>query len=370
MKKSACLLILFAGFVLGLGGTASGQDNRVFVASGVWSTTTCWSPNDVPNTATEAAVFDDAGLTATLTSSYDIGQIRVANPSNNVTIANSPDSGSGYNLYLYPSGSFGGVGLDMSSAQKNFTLSASGKNTGRKAKLWLKEDQQWNVTGSGNISCSYSHAGNRPAVNLESYTLTANVGSGRIIDFTNGYFYDSGGGSIIKTGDGELRLGMANTYTGDTTIHGGTLTLTDSGTIDSSPTIVVGDAGSSGAVLQKSSGTFNVGSTQTLKGIGTVIGDVSVAAGGTLAPGASAGTLTLNNNLTLADGALLGFELASIGASDMVSMSGGTLTLNGQEWGDSPLPRRAALVRVITPCSTRAPSAGRSDRPPRVLSVA
>jgi hypothetical protein len=73
---------------------------------------------------------------------------------------------------------------------------------------------------------------------------------------------------------------------------------------------------------------------QTLKGSGTVVGAVVAAAGSCIAPGDSAGTLTLTGDLTLNDGALLDFELGAVEGSDKISMASSTLYLGNQEYGD------------------------------------
>ena len=334
-----------------------------------WKTATNWSGDNVPNATDECADFDgdNNGVDKLRFQKWfhvdtTIGQLRIKSP---VTVRgfNGMWNGNLKSVFtLSPSAYFEGIGLDMSAATVDFTLD-SGSGVPRNLVLKLGESQQWNVTStsaSGNLVLGTSA---RPYndVELQSYALTANVGTGRLIDSTYATFRGAGG-SVIKTGDGELRLGMANTYTGDTTIHGGTLKLTGSGTIDSSPTIVVGDAGSSGAVLQKSSGTFNVGSTQTLKGIGTVIGDVSVAAGGTLAPGASGvGTLTFGNSLTLNDNALLVFELAGTGASDLVTLTGSNQLTIGSgllEWDDFVFADLGATAGTYTLFDTGAPIVG------------
>lgn len=76
---------------------------------------------------------------------------------------------------------------------------------------------------------------------------------------------------------------------------------------------------------------FNVNAGGTLGGTG-LVADVFVAAGGTIAPGRSAGTLT-TDDLTLADGAVLEFELSTPdtiggGVNDLIE-GGRDLTLDG-----------------------------------------
>jgi hypothetical protein len=58
------------------------------------------------------------------------------------------------------------------------------------------------------------------------------------------------------------------------------------------------------------------------------------ASGSHVAPGESAGTLTLKGELTLNDGALLDFELGSTSASDKISMSSNGLYINGLDFSD------------------------------------
>ncbi len=67
-------------------------------------------------------------------------------------------------------------------------------------------------------------------------------------------------------------------------------------------------------------------------GSGTVIGNIAATAGSHIAPGDSAGILTILGNLTLNSGEVLDFELADITASDKISMTGSTLYLNNQQF--------------------------------------
>jgi fibronectin-binding autotransporter adhesin len=99
----------------------------------------------------------------------------------------------------------------------------------------------------------------------------------------------AGPGELTKGGSGLLALTGANTYSGGTKVAAGTLlvnNLTGSGT---------------------GSGSVDVQSGATLGGAGTIAGAVTVRSGGALAPGASPGTLTVNNNVTFENGS--GFQV-------------------------------------------------------------
>lgn len=124
----------------------------------------------------------------------------------------------------------------------------------------------------------------------------------------------SGSGGLEQAGGGATILTGTNSYTGATNVTAGLL-------------LVNGDQSAA-------TGLTSVASGATLGGIGTIGGDVTVADGGMLAPGAGGpGKLSINGNLTLGGGAGLAYEFGQAnhpgGAfNDLVDV-GGDLTLDG-----------------------------------------
>lgn len=143
-------------------------------------------------------------------------------------------------------------------------------------------------------------------------------------------------GGLTKKGAGKLTLSGANTYTGSTIVEAGTLLLTG------------GIAGSaidvqSGATVDSSGlvGGLTIASGQTLKGGGTVLGNLNMGVGSILSAGASLGTLTVGGNLDISlavtpsgSGALV-FELDSPASSDKIAFSTGGLTIGTSALGFS-----------------------------------
>lgn len=155
-------------------------------------------------------------------------------------------------------------------------------------------------------------------------TVTVSTVSGSCYRF-GGRMYNGWGGApkalaFMKTGAGTQELLRDNTYTGGTTVNGGTLRLSNTN----------GSATGTGPV--------SVGASGILAGTGIVkpTGANAITVSGTVAPGASVGTLTLDlgatsAGVTLASGAKLACELAAPGAGDTVKFLNfgvGDLTLN------------------------------------------
>jgi autotransporter-associated beta strand protein len=192
-----------------------------------------------------------------------------------------------------------------------------------------------NVTYSGNTTINagvLEFAGANSVANNSAMTVNA----GGTVRFSGGGTRSatiSGSGNLEKAGANSLTLSGNNTYTGTTTVSAGSLIIGATGSVGGSSVLDV----ASGATLDVSavSGGFVVGTGQTLRGTGTVVGNTTVS--GTLSPGNSAGTLTFADNLTLdlnstsifeINGFTAGlFDLVSGGPGSQTVTFGGTLNL-------------------------------------------
>ncbi|MFY0476344.1 autotransporter domain-containing protein [Achromobacter marplatensis] len=168
-----------------------------------------------------------------------------------------------------------------------------------------------NAGGALNLSASVNHAfqtlnGNGGEVTLGATTLTLQTGAyaGRI----------AGTGGLDKYGMGTLALNGVNSYTGNTQVMGGLLQI---------------GADASHATARVN-GDITVNNQATLGGFGQVNGDVTVTAGGRLAPGTPGGVFTVNGDLTLGASSLVDFSLGASGASHSVTVNG-DLRLNGSQ---------------------------------------
>jgi hypothetical protein len=134
--------------------------------------------------------------------------------------------------------------------------------------------------------------------------------------------------NLDVAGDTLTLSAAGNNYTGSTTIRSGaTLGLLTSGNITASSVINV-QAGGNFDVSGKTTGEFTLSSPTTLKGNGTVFGSIAVPAG-TVAPGASVGTLTVTNNATLSAAGVAYMEVNNATATNDRLNVGGTLTYGG-----------------------------------------
>lgn len=207
----------------------------------------------------------------------------------------------------------GNIRMGSSTESGSLIYTGAGETT-------TKTIQLSGTSGGGTIKADGTGAlvvsnGVTASANSTGRTLTlrgANTDANSIGAITNGTA--TSGISLTKADAGKWVLTGTNTYTGITTVSGGTL-------------LVNGD--SSGAT-----GAVSVASGATFGGAGTIGGATTAASGSFLSAGTgagAAGTLTFASTLNISGlaagtGGLL-FDLGAIGASDKITLTSGALTL-------------------------------------------
>ena len=135
----------------------------------------------------------------------------------------------------------------------------------------------------------------------------------------------NGSGALVKSGAGTLTLGAANTYSGGTTVAGGSLLV---------------NGGVAGTSSGTGSGTVIVNSGGTLGGSGAITGATTILNGGNLSPGGSptAGSTAILHTgaLTLSSGSFFNVDLNGLTAgsgydrvvaSSIIGISGSNLSI-------------------------------------------
>ena len=160
---------------------------------------------------------------------------------------------------------------------------------------------------------AFDLAGFNNTVGAVVLTSGSIIGSGTL---SSGSTFDVRAGTVLanlagnvgltKTTADTVTLSGANTYSGQTTVSAGVLAMAANGSFANSQAIVVGDAGSIGAVLDLTakSGTFAFGNGQTLMGGGTIklASNTVLDVRGTFSPGNSPGLFTYDGGTTLLSG--------------------------------------------------------------------
>lgn len=135
--------------------------------------------------------------------------------------------------------------------------------------------------------------------------------------------FGAAAGSLTKDGPGTMELMADSTYTGTTTVNGGTLRVNNT----------AGSATGTGAVAVNNGGT--------LAGTGFITGPLTVNPGGNLNPGNGNGTLTAGA-VVLGSGGAVGLEL-----NDWTGAAGtGFGTLNAASFGLTATPASPAIIRI------------------------
>ncbi|MGC8039034.1 autotransporter-associated beta strand repeat-containing protein [Salmonella enterica] len=238
----------------------------------------------------------------------------------NVEALGSGDVTDNATLELNTGGDFdnniGGTGSVVKSGDKTLTLSGANSYTGGTT-----------ISGGTLVASNVEALGSGDVT--DNATLELNTGG----DFDNNI---GGTGSVVKSGDETLTLSGANSYTGGTTISGGTLVATNvealgTGDITDNATLELnagGDftnnIGGTGSVVKSGDKTLTLSGTNTYRG-GTLISDGTLVASNVEALGT--GNVTDNATLELSTG---GDFANNIGGTGSVVKSGDkTLTLSG-----------------------------------------
>ncbi|ELD3826985.1 autotransporter-associated beta strand repeat-containing protein [Salmonella enterica] len=209
-----------------------------------------------------------------------------------------------------------GSGQVVKSGDETLTLSGSNTYTGGTL-----------ISGGTLVASNVEALGSGDVTN--DAVLELNTGG----DFTNNI---SGSGQVVKSGDKTLTLSGANSYTGGTTISGGTLVASNvealgTGDITDNAVLELNTGGDFDNAISGSGQVVKSGDeTLTLSGSNTYTGGTTISGGTLVASNVDAlGTGDVTDNATLALNTGGDFNNA-IGGSGKVEKSGdGTLTLSG-----------------------------------------
>ncbi|EHA8558288.1 autotransporter outer membrane beta-barrel domain-containing protein [Salmonella enterica] len=238
----------------------------------------------------------------------------------NVEALGSGDVTDNATLELNTGGDFdnniGGTGSVVKSGDKTLTLSGANSYTG-------------GTTISG---------GTLVATNVEALG-SGDVTDNAVLELNTGGTFDnviSGSGQVVKSGDEMLTLSGANSYTGGTTISGGTLVATNvealgSGDVTDNATLELNTGGTfdnvisgSGQVVKSGDDALTLSGNNSYTG-GTLISDGTLVASNVEALGS--GDVTNDAVLELNTGG--DFDNAISGSGQVVKSGDKTLTLSG-----------------------------------------
>jgi autotransporter-associated beta strand protein len=162
------------------------------------------------------------------------------------------------------------------------------------------------------------------AADISAHAVTINAGGAMFDVGTNNVSFANaigvgGTGGLTKSGTGKLTLNGNNTFGGVTLIGQGTLALGTAGSIPNSSQIVLTND-SVLDVTARSDATLALGSGKTLRGSGSILGNVIAASGATISSGFSLGTLAVSGTLTLQAGSTNVMELnAATHTNDLIT---------------------------------------------------
>ena len=228
-------------------------------------------------------------------------------------------------LVINNAGNPSGSGLSTNSAIGTGTFTINGgaidNTSGGDLTLTTANPQVWNG--------DFAYAGSMFNIDLGSGAVTLSnsvqVTVSNNILSVGGVIGGSGFG-ITKAGPGTLTLNGANTYTGNTTINAGTLTMGASGSLSSASTVNIGAGGTFDVSSQS---TWTLGSSASLTASGSASA-AQINGGTTVNLGSRPITLDfdgVNSALTVASGALTINGGITVSNASGSALNNGTYTL-------------------------------------------
>ncbi|EHO2963659.1 autotransporter outer membrane beta-barrel domain-containing protein [Salmonella enterica] len=216
--------------------------------------------------------------------------------------------------------------VDANSGWNGQSLTKTGAGT-----LILNAENTY--TGGTTISESTLIATNVEALGTGNVTDNATLEMNTGGDFDNAI---SGSGQVVKSGDETLTLSGINSYTGGTTISGGTLVASNvdalgSGDVTDNATLEMNTGGDFDNVISGSGQVVKSGDeTLTLSGANSYTGGTTISGGTLVANNVEAlGTGDVTNNATLELNTGGDFTNAISGSGQVVKSGDKTLTLSG-----------------------------------------
>jgi autotransporter-associated beta strand protein len=237
---------------------------------------------------------------------------------------------SGVNPFVWSGSIIDGTSTGTIRKLGAFELTLSGNNTGFSGGFYIDAGTihfaSDTAAGTGELDLGYTSAvatfsTAAPTIQglaSDSSTSRVNLGTGTTLTINQGsssLFRGQllGSGGIVKTGTGTLRLVSASTFSGGTTITGGTLRVGTNGALGTGNVTLNGTTSNlrvdSGATLANAV-LFGANGGR-LSGTGTFASSIVIGTNTVVAPGNSVGTLAFTSGLTLAPGGSYDVEIQS-----------------------------------------------------------
>ncbi len=203
----------------------------------------------------------------------------------------------------------GAGGLTLGSGTINFNFAASTLTTGSVGSIVALAGNVTSTGASTFVHLNPGTVGPKAVVDLGAGTRTFNV-EGTLDMGTNAAQVSIINGSLTKTGGGKLNFNSVNTYTGTTTVSGGTLLANKTGTGNA----IAGD------LVISTGGTFQlvasdqIADTASVTINGGTFGDIANIANPTPNPGPidTVSSLTVNSGNFLSNRNLTGFTVTNL----------------------------------------------------------